>query len=135
MPEELTLLPCPLCQARAHVECHNGKFRVICKGESGCPFRMGGKWFVFPDECYDWWNAFPRTLEWTDEPPKVPGWYWCRDAEGEIRLCQLENFVGGPRLFICGISKHTFPDELTGIQWAGPIPEPREPKEQGGYDG
>jgi hypothetical protein len=59
MSEELTLLPCPLCQARAHVECHNGKFRVICKGESGCPFRMGGKWFVFPDECYDWWNAPP----------------------------------------------------------------------------
>ena len=60
MSEELTLLPCPLCQARAHVECHNGKFRVICKGESGCPFRMGGKWFVFPDECYDWWNAPPE---------------------------------------------------------------------------
>lgn len=68
-------------------------------------------------------------LEWTDEPPKVPGWYWCRDAEGETRLRQLENFVGGPRLFVCGISKHIFPDELTGIQWAGPINEPCEPKE------
>ena len=69
-----------------------------------------------------------HVLEWTDEPPKVPGWYWCRDAEGEIRLRQLENFVGGPRLFVCGISKHIFPDELTGIQWAGPIPEPRDTK-------
>lgn len=71
------------------------------------------------------WNALSRALEWTTEPPKVPGWYWCRDAEGEIRLRQLENFVGGPRLFVCGISKHIFPDELTGIQWSGPIPEPR----------
>ncbi len=25
--------------------------------------------------------------------------------------------------------------ELEQRQWAGPIPEPREPKEQGGYDG
>ena len=112
MPEELTLLPCPLCQARAHVECHNGKFRVICKGESGCPFRMGGKWFVFPDECYDWWNAFPRTREGTDEPPKVPGWYWYKTSSH------------------LGITK--FPElcdrTREGWQWAGPIPEPREPK-------
>ena len=128
MSEELTLLPCPLCQATAHVEYHNGYLRVICEGEPGCPFRMGGKRFVFTDECYDWWNNLPRALTLTDEPPKLPGWYWCRDAEGEIRLRQLENFVGGPRLFVCGISKHIFPDELTGIQWAGPITEPREPK-------
>lgn len=116
MPEELTLLPCPLCQARAHVECHNGKFRVICKGESGCPFRMGGKWFVFPDECYDWWNAFPRTLEWTDEPPKVPGWYWYRHK---------------PSRTIAMINVDVEPIEYESLpgQWAGPIPEPREPKE------
>lgn len=115
MSEELTLLPCPLCQARAHVECHNGKFRVICKGESGCPFRMGGKWFVFPDECYDWWNAFPRTLEWTDEPPKVPGWYWYRHK---------------PSRTIAMINVDVEPIEYESLpgQWAGPIPEPREPK-------
>lgn len=113
MPEELTLLPCPLCQATAHVEYHNGYLRVICEGEPGCPFRMGGKRFVFPDECYDWWNAFPRTLEWTDEPPKVPGWYWYKTSS---------HF---------GITK--FPElcdrTREGWQWAGPIPEPREPKE------
>lgn len=112
MPEELTLLPCPLCQARAHVECHNGKFRVICKGESGCPFRMGGKWFVFPDECYDWWNAFPRTLEWTDEPPKVPGWYWYKTSS-HLGITKFPEFCDRTR---------------EGWQWAGPIPEPREPK-------
>ena len=73
MSEELTLLPCPLCQATAHVEYHNGYLRVICEGEPGCPFRMGGKRFVFTDECYDWWNNLPRALTWTDEPPKLPG--------------------------------------------------------------
>lgn len=68
MSEELTLLPCPLCQATAHVEYHNGYLRVICEGEPGCPFRMGGKRFVFTDECYDWWNNLPRALTWTTEP-------------------------------------------------------------------
>jgi hypothetical protein len=74
---------------------------------------MGGKRFVFPDECYDWWNALPRTLEWTDEPPKVPGWYWYKTSSH------------------LGITK--FPElcdrTREGWQWAGPIPEPVEPKE------
>lgn len=115
MSEELTLLPCPLCQAKAHVEYHNGYLRVICEGEAGCPFRMGGKRFVFPDECCDWWNAFPRTLEWTDEPPKVPGWYWYRHK---------------PSRTIAMINVDVEPIEYESLpgQWAGPIPEPREPK-------
>lgn len=128
MPEELTLLPCPLCQARAHVECHNGKFRVICKGESGCPFRMGGKWFVFPDECYDWWNAFPRTLEWTDEPPKVPGWYWFKDEYG-IRIAWIKHDsrkMNELYAVIGGVGNWM---SILHGQWAGPIPEPVEPKE------
>lgn len=115
MPEKLTLLPCPLCQARAHGEYHNGYLRVICEGESGCPFRMGGKRFVFPDECYDWWNTLPRALEWTDEPPKVPGWYWHRCEEGVVTM---------RRVWKGDIET---PSKIPQ-QWAGPIPEPREPK-------
>lgn len=115
MPEELTLLPCPLCQATAHVEYHNGYLRVICEGEPGCPFRMGGKRFVFPDECCDWWNALPRALEWTDEPPKVPGWYWYR--HNPSRTLGMINVDVEPIEY----------ESLPG-QWAGPIPEPREPK-------
>lgn len=116
MNKELTLLPCPLCQARAHGEYHNGYLRVICEGESGCPFRMGGKRFVFPDECYDWWNTLPRALEWTDDPPKVPGWYWHRCEEGVVTM---------RRVWKGDIET---PSKIPQ-QWAGPIPEPREPKE------
>lgn len=115
MNKELTLLPCPLCQARAHGEYHNGYLRVICEGESGCPFRMGGKRFVFPDECYDWWNTLPRALEWTDEPPKVPGWYWHRCEEGVVTM---------RRVWKGDIET---PSKIPQ-QWAGPIPDPREPK-------
>ena len=122
MSEELTLLPCPLCQARAHVECHNGKFRVICKGESGCPFRMGGKWFVFPDECYDWWNAFPRTLEWTDEP-QLGAWNWWGDEDSRI-----PRYVYQDGTITIAMQIDRVPYQDIGGQWAGPIPEPREQK-------
>ena len=121
MPEELTLLPCPLCQARAHGEYHNGYLRVICEGESGCPFRMGGKRFVFPDECYDWWNTLPRALEWTNEPPKVPGLYWNRSKNYSNEACTLKVTQGRiEQLVRMGCSQNE--------QWAGPIPEPREQK-------
>ena len=116
-------LPCPVCGGRAWANYEPTIIRIYCP----CCDIVGPKKDTI-EEARAAWNTLPRSLAWTDEPPKVPGWYWCRDAEGEIRLRQLENFVGGPRLFVCGISKHIFPDELTGIQWAGPIPEPREPK-------
>lgn len=121
MSEELTLLPCPLCQATAHVEYHNGYLRVICEGEPGCPFRMGGKRFVFTDECYDWWNNLPRALTWTTEPPKVAGWYWFKDD----LFCKKGGIMRITDVWIEEIKKTSGPHD----QWAGPIPEPREPKE------
>ena len=81
---------------------------------------MGGKRFVFPDECYDWWNAFPRTLEWTDEPPKVPGWYWCRHKS-------YPEYAVVRKVWPEVWAEFGVPDGYD--QWAGPIPEPREPKD------
>ena len=132
MNEELMLLPCPVCGGEGDIidnfERDNKSHVVVgwfAYCEKGClATRVRGS----REEAAALWNALPRALTWTNKPPKRPGWYWCRDAKGKIRLHQLENFVGGPRLFVCGISKHIFPDELTDRQWAGPIPEPREPK-------
>lgn len=61
------------------------------------------------------WNSIPRALEWTDEPPKVPGWYWYRH---------------NPSRTIAMINVDVEPIEYESLpgQWAGPIPEPREPK-------
>lgn len=123
MPEELTLLPCPLCQATAHVEYHNGYLRVICEGEPGCPFRMGGKRFVFIDECYDWWNNLPRALEWTTEP-QLGAWNWWRDENSRI-----PRYVYQDGTVDIAMQIDRVPYQKLGGQWAGPIPEPREPKE------
>ena len=81
---------------------------------------MGGKRFVFPDECYDWWNALPRALEWTDDPPKVPGKYWNRD----IRFPEEAGIITVAPSRVEQLQRMSRPTE----QWAGPIPEPREPK-------
>lgn len=115
MPEELTLLPCPACGAQVKLtggdSWHNlHEFWIACKNrECGC-CRVGD---TVRDECIKRWNAIPRALEWTDEPPKVPGWYWCR--KGTWSHCVV--------LFQDGEQQ-----KVSGIQWAGPIPDPREPK-------
>ena len=113
MSEELTLLPlpCPACGHPAGIARANG---------TGCAFVMcqhvkcafSGPIKTTSEAAVAAWNALPRTLEWTDEPQKVPGWYWYKTSSH------------------LGITK--FPElcdrTREGWQWAGPIPEPREPK-------
>lgn len=75
MSEELTLLPCPACGHPAGIARANG---------TGCAFVMcqhvkcafSGPIKTTSEAAVAAWNALPRALEWTDEPPKVPGWYW-----------------------------------------------------------
>lgn len=68
------------------------------------------------------WNALPRALTWTYEPPKVPGMYWNRSKNYPNEAC------------IIRVSKYRI-EQLARMrcspneQWAGPIPEPCEPKE------
>lgn len=61
-----------------------------------------------------------HALEWTDEPPKVPGWYWNRDT----RHPNEDGFLLVSNSRIEQLQRMSKPTE----QWAGPIPEPREPK-------
>lgn len=61
-----------------------------------------------------------HVLEWTNEPPKVPGWYWNRDT----RHPNEDGFLLVSNSRIEQLQRMSKPTE----QWAGPIPEPREPK-------
>lgn len=117
MPEELTLLPCPAC---------GGKADIIDSFERDNKGHVAIGWSAYctrgclttsehgsREKAAASWNALPRALTWTDEPPKVPGWYWYKTSSH------------------LGITK--FPElcdrTREGWQWAGPIPEPVEPKE------
>lgn len=112
MSEELTLLPCPACGHPVGIARTNGISAafVICR-HIGCA--LSGPIRKTDEAAVAAWNALPRALTWTNEPPKVPGWYWYKTSSH------------------LGITK--FPElcdrTREGWQWAGPIPEPRETKE------
>lgn len=127
MSEELTLLPCPACKRHsAGITRTNGigVAFVMCR-RIGCalsgPIRKTDKAAVAA------WNALPRALTWTEEPPKVPGWYWFK-SEYCIRIVSLEQDSRKmDDLYVSVGSVGMWMSTLHG-QWAGPIPEPREPK-------
>ena len=115
MPEELTLLPCPACGGRAWAHYEPTTIRIYCP----CCDILGPQKNSI-EEARAAWNALPRALTWTDESPKVPGWYWNRDTRHPNEAGFL--LVSNSR--IEQLQRMSKPTE----QWAGPIPEPREPK-------
>ena len=123
MSEELTSLPCPACGAsdvvmrvdtRAYGFCH------ACGMCGPCAPKVDAEYAIRQ------WNSIPRALTWTTEPPKVPGWYWCRHKS-------YPEYAVVRKVWPEVWAEFGVPDGYD--QWAGPIPEPREPKEQGGHDG
>ena len=124
MSEELTLLPCPACGASDVVMRVDTRAYVFCTacGMCGpCSPKVDTEYAIRQ------WNALPRALEWTNEPPKVPGWYWFKDEYG-IRIARIKHDsrkMNELYAVIGGVGN--WMSTLHG-QWAGPIPEPREPK-------
>lgn len=81
------------------------------------------------ENCVDFMNlieALPRTLEWTDEPPKVPGCYLGRKKGGRISMVIYCFYQKDELGFWNGKKFCTFEQDAT--EYFGPIPEPREPK-------
>lgn len=68
----------------------------------------------------------PRALTWTHEPPKVAGWYWCRECKSGVTLCV--EVYGASSFLLFGSKRDDFnpqrPVTVDGIEWAGPIPAP-----------
>lgn len=101
-------------------------------GDSGALDELGPSAVVFRlcwelNRCIERWNALPSALEWTDEPPKVPGWYWFKDEYG-IRIAWIKHDsrkMNELYAVIGGVGN--WMSTLHG-QWAGPITEPQEPK-------
>lgn len=128
MPEELTLLPlpCPACGHTAGIARANG---------TGCAFVMcqhvkcafSGPIKTTSEAAVAAWNALPRALEWTDEPPKVPGCYLGRKKGGRISMVIYCFYQKDELGFWNGKKFCTFEQDAT--EYFGPIPEPREPKE------
>ena len=100
------LKPCPACGARRNVDIIPGQvvcWDCLCRGSSRHR----------TDDAVKQWNALPRRLRWTKEPPKDPGWYWIRDYGKRIHIVD----VG------CDMTEY---EPQPYREWAGPIPEPEE---------
>lgn len=136
MSEELTLLPCPACGASdvvLRVDTRAYGFCTACGMCGPCAPKVNAEYAIRQ------WNALPRALTWTTEPPKVPGLYWTRKMKGDppiIFTIYERNTPKGrvrieARIFFSSVTSRTYrgekPEHL-GLEWAGPIPEPREPK-------
>nr|DAE09086.1 MAG TPA: restriction alleviation protein [Myoviridae sp. ctEg02] len=124
MCEGLTLLPCPACGAsdvvlrvdtRAYGFCH------ACGMCGPCAPKVDAEYAIRQ------WNSIPRALEWTDEPPKVPGCYLGRKKGGRISMVIYCFYQKDELGFWNGKKFCTFEQDAT--EYFGPIPEPREPKE------
>ncbi len=119
------LKPCPACGARRNVDIIPGQvvcWDCLCRGSSRHR----------TDDAVKQWNALPRRLRWTNEPPKEPGWYWHEENHGGKHPAHVfrvvtstketgiyVRFFGQPADVIHKI------DHISG-KWAGPIPEPEE---------
>lgn len=118
MREEKRLLPCPACGSEnLCIRCNpihknwNAMSAIAC---SDC--YMQGPPVVEDEAAIKAWNALPRTLSWTQEPPTKPGWYWARfsDKTGKPRLLEIQEY------------NLKTAQRITEWEWAGPIPQPRE---------
>lgn len=126
MPE-LKPLPCPACKnADTIMHCANiaGKMMwfVEC-ADNACSHH--GRACFSEAEAIAAWNALPRALTWTHEPPKVAGWYWRKETAAD--RAHVFHFTGNWEDYgehwdsdrVCQL-----PLNLNGNLWAGPIPAP-----------
>ena len=111
MPE--VILPCPFCgntspRTTAKID------GVWCDKEE-CPNRQN-------TYAVDVWNALPRALRWTHEPPKVAGKYWWRPSGKKIGRIR-DMFVRNGEVGFLDHNDRFIKDTGDG-EWAGPIPAP-----------
>ena len=123
MPE--VILPCPHCRTDRYLSVQSFKalkfmlFRVIC---NGCG--VSGPAGDTRKSAIEAHNTIPRSLTWTNEPPKVAGKYWWRPFSkkiGRIRDIFVRNGEVG---FLD--RNNRFIKDIDDGEWAGPIAPPIE---------
>ena len=122
MPE--VILPCPACGSHSTGVTNAGPSFWVC-----CHTCLGSG--PIADSTYaaiEAWENLPRALTWTHEPPKVAGWYWCRECNSGVTLCV--EVYGASSSLLFGSKRDDFnpqrPVTVDGIEWAGPIAPPVE---------
>ena len=142
MPE-LKPLPCPACGSEHTVVAKNfspwftAGSHVLCvdcqmQGPTACSQREEDATTIedlremieptgFEAAAITAFNALPRALTWTTEPPKVEGWYWCRLSR--LNMARCVEVYGSEDGLRCG-SGDSWQEPSMPFEWAGPIAPP-----------
>lgn len=123
MSEELK--SCPACGGEGVINIvgHGvNLYQVRCKKCSQC-----GPIEATANNAETRWNALPRALVWSTEPPKVGGFYWARRKNTNtlhvVRVMEIREELS---VFMPGSEVDGYLHWYT--EWAGPILEPQEPR-------
>ena len=118
MPE--VILPCPACGSSNVYVRGSSNAQVTCRS---CG--MEGPEFCGPNEVIAAWNALPRALTWTHEPPKVADKMYLAKGMNLIVFLVATVEVNGTLYAQLPDSAENFP--LSDfVEWAGPIAPPVE---------
>lgn len=148
MPQELK--PCPICgenmnlmvMKNNHPIAADKPYYIQCGNDCLC---AGPTASATADAAIAAWNSLPRAphitpndadckgcperrpgLEWTTEPPTVPGWYWQRVA-GNERSCTMAWITIEDKKLRCeSVWGNRQLTRFKGFEWGGPIPRPEE---------
>lgn len=131
MSEKLKLLPCfnPECgckEAIIHMAVITKKnmWFVECTKDA-CS--MHGPAKFTKEEAIKEWNALPRALTWTTEPPKVTGFFWAI-PKNVVQYWTVIKVIDKNGTLLACPAGNPFAHDLSNFRfWAGPIPEPKDP--------
>ena len=128
------LKPCPACGCIAPRMKNLSPYKLSPPVGVWCPDCLMEvcRW-TDGDEAVRVWNALPRRLRWTKEPPKDPGWYWWRpDKWNDAQIVFVDRWIfckthrlGFSAKFLKNWKEGHDVAALDG-EWAGPIQEPEE---------
>lgn len=114
------LKPCPYCGGSAAIYNTNTVF-VECKD---C--HASGPYKKTVQSAIKAWNALPRTVRWTQEPPTEPGWYWYKDMDWDRQIVYVFYDSVHRGIFVQIMEEYPYSRNLNELkgEWAGPIQEP-----------
>ena len=132
-------LPCPRCGKLKRLSVKQmSKMLNPREWEAGWEVQCGNCYMSSgiaqtKEKAVEVWNALPRHLCWTTETPTEPGWYWNRVAGKETLPVRLYYDSNGTLCYqVAGLPYECWLAEALadepGCEWAGPIPEPQEPR-------
>jgi len=99
-------------------ECINGHRYAKLTHDQWCPYCL-------PELL----NEARRSLEWTQEKPTKPGYYWVKDtSHKEMRptICKVHRYDSDAQMVVRYLSNDGEDSliEVCGLEWAGPILPP-----------